>query len=160
MMDFTTIYRRHGRLVEDTAARILGNRVHAADVAQTVFMRFWQRPEAFRGGNLEGWLVRVTKNCAIDELRKSRERPTATFETAPSGEAVEPAVMLTLDKGDLMRALRRLPRPQQDAVTLAFLHGLSNRDIARRTLLPLGTVKTRIRSGLRRLRQELDRPAA
>jgi len=154
---FSAIYALHSRTVEETAARILGNRAQAADVAQTVFLKFWQRPQMFRGGNLEGWLVRIARNCAIDELRKRRETISSEIvETAAAEEAVESRVLRGLQRRAVLAAVERLPRQQRDALTLAFLHGLTNSDIAKRTALPLGTVKTRIRTALRALRKHVE----
>jgi DNA-directed RNA polymerase specialized sigma24 family protein len=124
------------------AQRMLGDDGTAEDVTQAAFLKLWTNPQAFRGGNFAGWLARVTRNCALDALRREMVRRTGTRAADAALEAwTDDAVLAELDGVRVRWAPAQLPR--------------ENREIARITALPLGTVKTRIRTGLLRLRQEL-----
>ncbi len=155
---FDCLYAKYRPLVFGTALRVLRNPIEAEDVVQTIFLKAWLNPDAFRGGNIESWLTTVSKNCAIDILRKKRHELTAvpmdTLRLSASAYNVEEDAIHSLRMSGIRRALGTLRRDQRDVVIASFFDGDSHENIARSTAIPLGTVKTRIRSGLMHLRRK------
>lgn len=154
---FEHLYDEYHRIVWSIAMRVLGEREAAEDVTQAVFMKLWNAPERFIGGNFSGWLARVTRNRALDALRS---RSLRTTEELPAmlaeDERIEDLAFARIDATRVRVALASLPIDQRTAIELGFFGGLTHEAIAARTGDPLGTVKTRIRSGLRKLRTILD----
>ncbi len=143
--------------------RVLRDPDAAADVLQEVFWQVWREAPQYdpQRGSPEAWLVMRAKTRAIDRLRSMRRRDR-TF-VAPvdesvahrdDGSAENPAVMAE-DRGLVQTALAQLPEPQRRVIELAFFEGLTQSEIATRLGEPLGTVKTRARLGLERLRGAL-----
>jgi RNA polymerase sigma-70 factor (ECF subfamily) len=140
----------------------------AQDVAQDVFLRVWRRPELFdpARGKFVTWLLSVARNRSIDERRSQgrrlrHEAPPSTEEEdtiASRDERDDPAVATVL--ADERRAVRRamdvLPPEQRLAIQLAYFGGLTQQEIANTLGQPLGTVKTRIRLGMRKMRGALE----
>jgi RNA polymerase sigma-70 factor (ECF subfamily) len=153
---FETLYDAHHRLVYGIALRMLGEGSAAEDVTQTVFLKVWNSPELFRGGNFAGWIVRVTRNRALDVLRGRAARNESPLpELLPEIETIEDAAFAHIDADSVRKALADLPVEQREPIELGFFGGVTHEEIARRSGTPLGTVKTRIRSGLRKLRSAL-----
>jgi RNA polymerase sigma-70 factor (ECF subfamily) len=157
------IYDRHGRLVYSLAFRILRDQSDAEDVVQDVFSQAWRqasRYDAARGSVL-GWLLTLTRSRAIDRLRGRRSRPEpSSDEGALNGipDPAAPADVLAASAAQaahIRAALDGLTVLQRVAIELAFYEGLTHAEIAERLELPLGTVKTRIRQGLLKLRDRL-----
>ncbi len=122
-----------------------------------MFLKIWSAPESFGGGHFGAWLARVTRNRAIDALRSNaRLDGSEVPETIPEAGALEDDVIRRFDRRELRRAIGVLPPEQREPIESAFFGGLSHDQIARQTGVPLGTVKTRIRSGLHKLRAELE----
>lgn len=142
--------------------RVLRDPEAAADVLQEVFWQVWREAPQYdpARGSPEAWLVMRARTRAIDRLRSMRRRDR-TF-VAPVDEAVarsdgpreNPAVLVE-DRGLVQTALAQLPEPQRRVIELAFFEGLTQAEIASRLGEPLGTVKTRARLGLERLRGAL-----
>jgi RNA polymerase sigma-70 factor, ECF subfamily len=143
--------------------RVLRDPEAAADVLQEVFWQVWREAPQYdpKRGSPEAWLVMRAKTRAIDRLRSIRRRDR-TF-VAPVDESVarsseapaeNPAVVAE-DRGLVQTALAQLPEPQRRVIELAFFEGLTQSEIATRLGEPLGTVKTRARLGLERLRGAL-----
>jgi RNA polymerase sigma-70 factor (ECF subfamily) len=154
---FEALYDAHHRLVYGIALRVLADTRKAEDVTQGVFLKIWSQPEAFRQGNFAGWIARVTRNSAIDVLRRdSNVQEEEMTSTIPAADALEDDVVRTLEGNDVRRAIAAIPQEQRELIELGFFGGLTHEQIARRTGVPLGTVKTRIRSGLQRLRLVLE----
>jgi RNA polymerase sigma-70 factor (ECF subfamily) len=155
---FDQLYDQYHQLVYGIARRMLPDAQAAEDVTQATFLKLWTSPEAFRGGHFSGWLGRVARNCAIDALRRRAVRREATTPAARAAlEARTEDLALAKNDGDhVRRALERLPRENRELIEMGFFAGISHSEIARITALPAGTVKTRIRTGLRRLRAELE----
>ncbi len=160
------LYDRYGDLVYSTASRVLTDAHLAEDVSQEVFLCLWRQPEKYAAekGRFVTWLVSVTRNRAVDEVRKRRRRfrhetasPVEKALGAPSGDGHD--VALSAELADQRRALRAamtaLSPPQHEVIELAYFGGLTQREVARRLGQPLGTVKTRIRLGMLKLRQAL-----
>jgi RNA polymerase sigma-70 factor (ECF subfamily) len=157
------VYDRHGRLLYSLALRILGDPSDAEDIVQEVFTQAWRnarRYDAARGTVL-GWLLTLTRSRAIDRLRGRKVRPEATRDETVLGtiaDGARPADEQLAWAGrasEIRAAVHGLSVLQRVAIELAFYEGLTHAEIADRLELPLGTVKTRIRQGLLRLRDRL-----
>jgi len=153
---FERLYDAYGKLVYGIALRVLSDAAAAEDVTQSVFLKLWTAPGAFRSGNFAGWIARVARNRALDARRRT-VRGNAAFAQDVSDDSVpEDLVFAAIDAQSVRSALGRLPAEQREPIELGFFGGLTHDAIARQTGVPLGTVKTRIRSGLQRLRSMLE----
>ena len=166
--EFERAYDEHGRSVYAAALRILGSPAQAQDVTQDVFLRLWRKPESFdaRRGGLGPYLRLMARSRALDLWREGQAagRMTdrmvfAAIEPEPV-DAPEPETERNEDRAGVRAALRRLPHAQREALVLAYWGGMTADEIARRSQVPLGTAKSRIRLGLARLRQECGPLAA
>jgi RNA polymerase sigma-70 factor, ECF subfamily len=154
---FEALYDGYHRLVYGVALRVLSDPAGAEDVTQAVFMKLWSNPDLFRTGNFGAWIVRVARNRAFDALRSKAARPEDQFPDAiPAQDTLEDSAMAQLDAESVRAAIAQLPEEQRNLIELGFFGGVTHQEMAKTTGLPLGTVKTRIRSGLRRLRNTLD----
>jgi RNA polymerase sigma-70 factor (ECF subfamily) len=154
---FEMIYDRYRRLVYGIAFKMLGEASAAEDLMQAVFLKIWSAPQAFSGGNCAAWIARVTRNRALDVLRSRASHPEVSIAVdVPVEGALDDAVFARLDGLRVRTALESLPPEQRSPIELGFFGGLTHDEIARQSALPLGTVKTRIRAGLRRLRSSLE----
>lgn len=154
---FEALYDRYHRLVYGVALRVLSDIAAAEDVAQAVFLKIWRNPAAFRDGNFGAWIARVARNRAVDVLRSRSLHAQREFpEALPVEDAIEETALARLDGERVRAALAQLPAELRDPIELGFFGGVTHEQIARQTGLPLGTVKTRIRTGLRRLRGVLE----
>jgi RNA polymerase sigma-70 factor (ECF subfamily) len=158
------LYGRYGRPCYSLARRILADEQLAQDVVQEVFLTVWRdagRFDAGRGG-FSSWLLSMTHHKAVDAVRREenqRKRRTGA-EVLEAREADGPQVddeVWTVLRGERVRdALALLPVAQREALVLAYFGGYTQREIAGLTSTPLGTVKTRMLAGMRRLREGLD----
>jgi RNA polymerase sigma-70 factor (ECF subfamily) len=157
------IYDRYGRLVYTVALRITGDRETAEEVVQDVFQNVWQAAGSFQpgAGTFSAWLMGITRHRAIDATRSKRERARDREQTLDldfstgqeSGIEREVAQSLLCDA--VRDALGELPPNQRQAIELAYYGNLTRAEIAERLGEPLGTVKTRLRLGLLKLRDLL-----
>ncbi len=152
------LYERYSSIVYAVALRVLGDTGAAEDVLQEVFLQLWRNPQAYDEGrgSLPAWLAVITRNRAIDLLRK--RKPDANIEDVvvycdPNvfGKAEWSGA---LDK--IRRSLSGMPAQQRTALEMAYFEGLTHMEIAAKTGDPLGTIKTRIRSGLSTLRKAFN----
>ncbi len=155
------LYDRHSRLIFGLVLRMLRDQVEAEDVLQEVFVQVWTRAGTFRGalGSPAGWMVGIARNRAIDRLRGKTNRPGALASDSlmPGTEDAPPRHSVAGEQQlDIERALDALPVDQRDLIQQAFFLGFTHSELAERHRLPLGTVKTRIRSGLQTLRGHLE----
>jgi RNA polymerase sigma factor (sigma-70 family) len=147
------------------ALAVLRDPVLAEDVAQEAFLRAWKHGQSYdpRRGTVAAWLLRITRNLAIDALRLRRAEvmdPDVLAAVAPpSTVSVEDTALISEAVGAVRRALRQLPEEQARALLLAAFYGRTAEEISRSEAIPLGTAKTRIRLGLRRIRAQLTTPA-
>jgi RNA polymerase sigma-70 factor (ECF subfamily) len=158
------LYRRYGRPCYGLARRILADDQFAQDVVQEVFLTVWRdasRFDASRGG-FSSWLLSMTHHKAVDAVRREenlRKRRT-TSEGLEMRESDAPEVgeevWSLLRRSRVREALQTLPPVQREALTLAYFGGYTQREIAGLTTTPLGTVKTRMLAGMKRLRETLD----
>lgn len=156
-------YDEHAPEVFRTAYAVLGDHHLAADVTQDVFARLWDRPDRYDPdrGELSGYLKLVARSRAIDVWRRTamtrrlqdRLEAEAPQEPVSAEDACELAARRASARA-LRGALGRLPHAQREAVVLTYFGGLSAPEIAARSGAPLGTVKSRVRLGLARLRQD------
>jgi RNA polymerase sigma-70 factor (ECF subfamily) len=154
---FEALYDAYHRLVYGLALRVLSDPSAAEDVTQAVFLKIWDSPTLFRGGNFGAWIARVARNRAFDVLRSRAAHGEEEFpDSIPVDDALEETAIAHLDGDRVRDALARLPPEQREPIELGFFGGVTHQEIARRFGLPLGTVKTRIRTGLRRLKNALE----
>ena len=152
------LYDRYSPVVYSVALRVLGETGAAEDVQQDVFMQLWRNPGAFDAsrGNLGAWLAVITRNRAIDALRK--RRPQDDIEDVVL--SVVPDLAAEADRsriaGKVRGLLGEMPPAQRAALEMAYYEGLTHTEIASKTGEPLGTIKTRIRAGLIALRKALE----
>jgi RNA polymerase sigma factor (sigma-70 family) len=154
---FDSIYDAYHRLVYGIALKMLQDVMAAEDLTQAVFLKVWSRPESFETGNFGAWIARVTRNRALDALRSRalRAEGDMPLDVAVDGR-LDDSVFAKLDGERVRTALSALPDEQRGPIELGFFGGITHEEIARRTATPLGTVKSRIRAGLRKLRSSLD----
>lgn len=154
---FEALYDAYHRLVYGMAARMLGDAPAAEDVTQAVFLKVWSAPELFRGGNFAAWVVRMTRNRALDVLRARSTRSEAELpESLPEETPLEDTAFAEIDADIVRNALAALPVEQREPIELGFFGGVTHEEISRRSGVPLGTIKTRIRMGLKKLRSALE----
>lgn len=151
-------YDAHGPLVYSFCRRTLGDE-RAKDVTQEVFVSAWRARHRFdpAKGSLAGWLMGITKNRLIDNVRAEKRHSDRRADDADRDIPVDPAVDRIGDRMLVADALRTLPDRSRRAIELAYIEGLTHQEIAEQTDLPLGTVKSDIRRGLIRLRDHLGR---
>jgi RNA polymerase sigma factor (sigma-70 family) len=163
------LYDRYGRPAFALARRITADPVFAEEVVQEVFLALWREPGKYdpdRGG-FPSWLLATTHHKAVDAVRREetvrrrRAQLAADAEWYTSASAsdvppVEDAVWTGMRGERVRHALGSLPQPQREALVLAYYAGYTQREIAERTNTPLGTVKTRMLAGMRRMRDQLD----
>ena len=160
------LYGRYGRASYALARRILSDEQLAQDVVQEVFLTVWRdatRFDSSRGG-FSTWLLTMTHHKAVDSVRREenlRKRRTSAdvLEFTESDQPrVDDEVWLGLRRDSVRAALADLPEPQRQALGLAYFGGYTQREIAKLTDTPLGTVKTRMLAGMKRLRATLALP--
>ncbi len=163
---FRALYNRYGNLVYSTVLRVVRDGQIAEDMVQEIFLRVWRKPDSYvpQRGRFVTWLTSVTRNRAVDEVRARGRRqrhetysPEEQERELPAPERNDPA--LTAELSDQRRlillALSGIPAEQRQIIELAYFGGLTQQEIADRLSQPLGTVKTRIRLGMQKLRAAL-----
>jgi RNA polymerase sigma-70 factor (ECF subfamily) len=158
------LYDTTSRPLYSLALRIVGNAADAEEVLLDVYQQVWRAANSFnpaRGG-LWNWLVLLTRSRALDRLRntaskRQHEAPALPeqFSVASSAPAPEQASILAKQQTTVRQAIRTLPPEQREALELAYFRGLTHNEIAARLGVPLGTIKTRIRSAMDKLRVAL-----
>lgn len=157
----SALYDRYRLILFGLILRILHSQQEAEDVLQEVFLQVWRRASSFdeTRGRPFTWLVTLARSRAIDRLRSLGSRERTAQEAARAvpdsiSDAADDAVKS--EQGEIVReALRELPEEQRRTLLLAYFEGLTQSEIAERLNTPLGTVKTRMRSGMMKLRELL-----
>jgi RNA polymerase sigma-70 factor (ECF subfamily) len=159
------LYQRFRRPAFALARRVIGDDVLAEDVLQDVFLGIWRDPGAFDGsrGSVASWLLAMVHHKAVDAVRREeahrRRRARAEDDlllSAPTQTSdVESDAWDRIVAERVRTALHGLPAPQREALTLAYYGGYTQREVAALTDTPLGTVKTRMLAGMRRLKDTL-----
>ena len=151
----TELYDRYSSLVYAVALRVLGDTGAAEDVLQDVFLQLWRQPGAFDSarGRLAPWLAVITRHRAIDQLRGRKPQTDIEDITIAVDARLEELVDRNRAGEKVRSALATMPPEQRKGLEMAFFQGMTHTEIAQQTGDPLGTVKTRIRSGLIHLRK-------
>ena len=153
------LYDRYGGLAFAVASRILGDPGRAEDVVQDAFLKIWCNAAQFDGerGSLRTWLIMAVRNRSIDTLRGRGAHEREERELKPDVQATGPTsdpwreVSLSLERTAVREAMDSLPLEQRQTVELAYFGGYSHREIAHMTVVPLSTVKGRMRIALEKL---------
>ncbi len=149
------LYDRYSGIVYGVALRVLGSTASAEDVLQEVFLQLWRNPQAFDAerGRLAPWLAVIARNRAIDMLRRRPMEEDIDELPISTGINLEDDAgeRLAIDK--VRGVLAQLPQEQRKTLEMAFFEGVTHTEISAKLGEPLGTVKTRIRSGLLALRK-------
>lgn len=169
LIAFEALYDRYGDLVYSVSLRIVGDIYVAEDVTQDVFLRVWRRPDQFdlSRGKFVTWLLSVARNRSIDQRRSQSRRlrhealPATDEEedVLPSEDARDDPALATLlseERAAVRKALEVLPPEQKLAIQLAYFGGMTQQEIANMLGHPLGTVKTRMRLGMQKMRTALE----
>src|SRR5438270_1070469 len=161
------LYDRYHGIVKALILRIIHNDTEADDLLQEVFMEIWNQSKNFSAqkGKPLGWMVTLTRRRGIDALRKKQAyaRAEERLQAAPEQQPVawvENVTEKEIEAGDtrvlMTKMINSLPEAQQQVIELAFFQGMSQREIAFHTNIPLGTVKTRLELGLKKMHDGLE----
>jgi RNA polymerase sigma-70 factor (ECF subfamily) len=161
------LYERYSRIVMSLALRMLLEPGAAEELTQEVFFRAWKQAGVYREGrgSYATWLLSITHNMAIDEIRKRQRRPQRALLDDPvaavaaivdGDRPVEDHAWVGVLREEVAGALATLPGNQRAPIELAYFRGLTQREVANTLDVPLGTIKTRMRLGMRKLREELE----
>lgn len=161
------LYDRYGRLVYGLALRIVNDPAVAEEITQDVFVQVWHKAASYHPeqGKVSTWLISVARYRSIDILRRNHVRPEGHQADVADGSGfevedpmrVEPVVEQHEERARVRRAIAGLPAEQRVALAYAYYWGYSHQQIADALGEPLGTVKTRIRLGMQKLREQLAR---
>ncbi len=160
---FGTLYDRHGKAAFSLAYRMMGERQAAEDLVQDAFLKVWRSTGSYRAerGSVRTWILSIVHNRGIDQLRSlaSRRRTQAKVEASAPRSQPSEAFAETLrnsQREQVREALRTLPSEQLKILELAYFSGYTHVEIAGLLDLPLGTVKGRMRLGLKKIKDYFD----
>jgi RNA polymerase sigma-70 factor (ECF subfamily) len=164
---FAVIYQRHASSAYSLSYRMMGSRSAAEDVTQEAFLSAWRSAARYDGarGSVRTWLLGIVRNRAIDAMRRGRVRDfprvedEAAAERVDSGERTDTEAARHEEADAVRAAIRMLPREQSQVIELAYFGGFTHTEIAEMIKAPVGTVKGRMRLGLKKLRDELGHGA-
>lgn len=163
---FSQLYDRFSSLVFTLAMRMLRARSDAEDLLQEVFVQVWRQAQSYsvQRGSPEAWIINIARSRAIDKIRSIRRMEKSFVLTddparAESSDNVESSAAESEARMAMNSALANLPDTQRKVLELAYFDGLTQTEIANRLAEPLGTIKTRMRSGIQRLRDMLGTQA-
>jgi RNA polymerase sigma-70 factor (ECF subfamily) len=159
-----TLYDGTSSILYSFAMRVLGHPEDAEEVVLDVFKQVWKSIDSFDSarGNVLSWLVVLTRSRAIDRLRRvghrrGREQSVEVIREAPSPiSAPDSQAILSEERKMVCRAMERLAPEQRQAIEMAFFNGLTHAEVAEALNTPLGTIKTRIRMGMKRMQEMLS----
>lgn len=162
----SALYDRYSRLVYSLALHIVSDPQAAEEITQDVFVQLWNRASTYdpSQGKLISWLARMARNRSIDELRRRSVRPEGhsaswaddEIPDSQDDEQIEQTVAWSQEKHAIQRAIAQLPQEQQQVLALAYFEEYSHQQIADQLGEPLGTVKTRLRLAIQKLRHALE----
>ena len=156
---FITLYDRHSSMVYGLTFRMLGEQMAAEEVTQDTFLKLWTRADSFssKKGTLLTWLLTIARRTALDRIRLENRRPDFSNPVDPEDAwRLSPDPNSQTDESrwrSLYFILQELPSEQRHVIELAYYHGMSQNQIAEYLVIPLGTIKTRLRLGMQKLRQ-------
>jgi len=158
------LYDRYGRTAYGLALRVLRDPALAEDAVQEAFLTLWRTASRFvpERGKASTWILTLVHRRAVDTVRREQRQRTESIERGPEpgGGAADEDAWLRLQRERVQAALRRLPDAQREALELAYYGGLSQSELAERLGQPLGTIKSRMFTGLSRMRELLGDPGA
>jgi RNA polymerase sigma-70 factor (ECF subfamily) len=138
----------------------VGEEMAAQEITQDTFIKVWEHPERYRydDSRFAAWLLMIARHRAIDHLRREHVRSdrATSMDDASFSEMPDMSQDVEAKWRDMRHVLDQLPAEQRDVIVLAYYHGLSQSEIADMLKLPLGTVKTRLRLGMEKLRNAID----
>jgi RNA polymerase sigma factor (sigma-70 family) len=152
------VYDAYGSVVFGVALHVTRDRGAAEDIAQDVFVDLWRRPERFdpQRGRLRGWLCMIARRRGIDWVRRTRTQQSLRLIAAdPAPAGFEDEVLASTAHKQVRKAIADLPTPHREAIVLAYYQGLSYREVAKALSIPEGTAKSRLRSALHRIGEQL-----
>lgn len=159
------LYDRFSRLVFSIAVSSVGNSAIAEEITQDVFLRVWEKADTYRinQGQVKTWIASIARNRSIDVIRRQKIRPEGhlspweeVFEhNLPDAIEIEETVEVIQRRDRVKKAIAQLPAEQLQALSYAYFQGYSHREIAQILDEPLGTIKTRIRLAMEKLRRIL-----
>jgi RNA polymerase sigma-70 factor, ECF subfamily len=157
----STLYDRYSAMLFAMLVRILRDQQAAEEVLQDLFLQFWRNAAQFDAarGSLPAWLMVIGRNRAISRLRGRRDREVLEenegdyANTFASSQNIEDEAVRSQVARNISAAMQQLPVEQRQAVELAYFEGMTQSEIASQTGIPLGTVKTRVRTAMQTLRQ-------
>jgi RNA polymerase sigma-70 factor (ECF subfamily) len=164
----SVLYDRYARVVYALTLRMVRNKQVAEELTQEVFLRVWQQAGTFHKekGRFASWIFGIAHHLAIDELRRRKARPQQVYddpnsprsllEVTDGAPAPDALALEGIRREQIVAALARLPDAQREVLELSYFAGLTQSQIAERKDEPLGTIKTRTRLGLQRLRANLQ----
>ena len=164
-----TLYDRHASIVLGIALKVIGDQSLAEDVLQETFWRVWRSASTFQAqrGSFTSWLFRIARNLAIDVYRRRNVQPQTAIgaddtesilDKTPDPDAnVAEQTQALLKNQQVQKALTSLPQVQRRVIEMAYFYGMTRQEIAEATGEALGTIHTRARLGLQKLREELER---
>jgi RNA polymerase sigma-70 factor, ECF subfamily len=162
---FTTLYDRHSHAAFSLAYRVMGERQAAEDLVQDTFLKLWRSATSYRPerGSVRTWLLSIVRNRGIDQIRSqaSRRRTQETFEASAPRSQPSEAFAETLrnsQRNQVREALDTLPPEQLKILELAYFSGYTHVQISELVDVPLGTMKGRMRLGLKKMRDYFDHP--
>ncbi len=161
------LYNRYARVVYGLSLRMLGTPEAAEDIVQDTFWRVWKKSDTYQPGrgNVGPWITGIAHNLAIDELRRRKARPIPVYEDdehpilrdlEDTQVNVADAALVREQQEVIRDALKDIPPDQREVIELSYFGGLSQQEIANRLQNPVGTVKTRARLALQKLRSLLQ----
>jgi RNA polymerase sigma-70 factor (ECF subfamily) len=161
---FAALYDRHAAMAYDLLLRVSRSPAVAEELLQETFWQVWQKAEQYEGaGTVAGWLLRIARNKALDELRRSKARGRGQHVELEKLETLSlyryPNVEQQVEQGwsrqHICQALNHIPPEQRVCLELVFYEGMSHSEVAEQMQIPLGTIKTRVRSGLEKVERYL-----
>ena len=165
------LYDRYASIVLGISVKIVGDQALAEDILQETFWRVWQSAATYQSqlGPFKGWLFRIARNLAIDAYRRRRARPQTISSTGeadgdpildetpdPDMDVAEQAQSILMSR-QVRKALASLPGVQRQVIEMAYFYGMTRQEIAEATGEALGTIHTRARLALQKLRGEMER---
>ena len=160
---FSELYNRMSPRILGLVIRVLRDRAQSEEVTQDVFIEIWQQAARFdpARGSAVGWMLRIAHSRAVDRVRASeasmaRDWHRGIRELNHSQDETDEVVSLRLQSVKIAEAMKSLPELQRQAIDLTHLQGLTQTAAAALLSVPIGTVKTRVRTGLARLRKQLE----
>jgi RNA polymerase sigma-70 factor (ECF subfamily) len=160
---FAVLYDRHGKVAYSLAYRMMGERQAAEDLVQEAFLKAWRAAESYlvEKASVRTWILSIVHNGGIDQLRSTASRRRTQDKVEAQTPASQPSEAFgqawhNSKREQVREALRGLPLEQLKVLELAYFSGYTHTEIAELLELPLGTVKGRMRLGLKKIREHFD----